>query len=62
MMKAVIRPKGEMRDSKIEWMKMIPNEWTTPKLLYVLRNKISEALMKHRIMLKMEFLLYHWNV
>ncbi len=43
MMKAVIRPKGEMRDSKIEWMKMIPNEWTTPKLLYVLRNKISDG-------------------
>ena len=42
-MKTVIRLKGEMRDSRIEWMKMIPNEWTTPKLLYVLRNKISDG-------------------
>ena len=42
-MKTVIRSEAEMKDSKITWMKEIPITWKTPKLLHVLRSKISDG-------------------
>ena len=39
----MIRPETEMKDSGYVWLKQIPKHWTTAKLLYVLRSKISDG-------------------
>ena len=40
---AELRSAEEMRDSGIEWIGKIPNNWIIPKILYVLRGKITDG-------------------
>lgn len=39
----VISSKRPMKDSQVKWMGQIPETWTTPKLLYVLSERISDG-------------------
>jgi type I restriction enzyme S subunit len=38
-----LNPDVEMKDSGIEWIGMIPKHWDTPKVLYVLKESITDG-------------------